>query len=160
VAVPLEALRILQNTGPGADGALVGLIESSRQELESAPSFADLPEDAAAAEAAEPLSAPDVRRAGYSGVALGAIASEDLRWAPVYDLNDETLGEVRARGRAVDGRLARAIRAGGRYRGMSTKRLAVDADGLTILRDDNGNDIRVYIDATEERLGALPAYEG
>jgi hypothetical protein len=161
VAVPLEALRILKNTGPGAGGALVGLIESSRQELESAPTFADLPQgDAAAAKLAEPLTAPDIRRPGYSSVPLGAIAAEDLRWAPVYDVNDDTLGEVRALELAEDDTIGLAILDVGSSLGLGAKRIAVGADGLTILRDDSGRDIRVYIDADEERLGALPEYEG
>jgi hypothetical protein len=114
-----------------------------------------------AAERATLRSPTGIVRDGYVAVDPIEMSAENLTGARVYGANDEDIGEVdelllSAEGDAVE---QVVIDVGG-FLGMGEHEVAVTMEELHIMRSDDGTDLRVYMDATQEELEAQPEYEG
>ncbi len=59
---------------------------------------------------------------------------------------------------STDGRLQDAIIDVGGFLGLGVKQVAVPFEEMQVMQGEN--DVRIYIDSTEEELKALPEYEG
>lgn len=105
------------------------------------------------------LLAPAVDREGYAPAERTDLTSEMLTGARVYGANDEDIGEIGELLLKDDGTIDRAVIDVGGFLGMGEKQVAVTLDELTFLREDGGDSVNVYIDATQEALEAQPAYE-
>ncbi len=106
------------------------------------------------------LNRPTVEREGYVEVAMDELTADDIEGTTVYGANDENVGEVGELILSADGgTIERAVINVGGFLGLGEKHVAVPLDELQILRGE-GDDVRVYIDSTEEALEAQPEYEG
>lgn len=105
------------------------------------------------------LLAPAVDREGYAPAERTDLTAEMLTGARVYGANDEDIGEIGELLLKDDGTIDRAVIDVGGFLGMGEKQVAVTLDELTFLREDGGDSVNVYIDATQEALEAQPAYE-
>lgn len=103
---------------------------------------------------------PDMMIDGYARVMPDDLTTEDLTGARVLGANDEDVGEIGELLVTADGKLDRAVIDVGGFLGLGERDVAVAMNELTILRADDGNDLRVYIDATQEALEQQPEYEG
>lgn len=106
------------------------------------------------------MMAPGIERDGYQPVMTKDLTAEDLTGARVYGLNDEDVGEISELVLTDAGMVDKAVIDVGGFLGIGEKPVAVSMDELTIIRNDEGDDLRVYIDSTEETLEARPEYEG
>lgn len=104
--------------------------------------------------------APQIERDGYAMVDRAELTSETLTGARVYDISDEDVGEVSTLLLSDDGMVDQVILDIGGFLGLGEHQVAVTFDELGILRSDDGDDFRVYIDATQESLEAQPEYKG
>ena len=104
--------------------------------------------------------APSIEREGYQTSKIDDLTTEDLTGARVYGVGDEDVGEIGKLLLTDVGKLDRAIIDVGGFLGMGEHQVAVPMDALTIIREDGGDDIRVYIDSSEEALEAQPEYKG
>ena len=111
-------------------------------------------------ESVDHLMAPTIERDGYKMAMTDDLNTEDLTGARVYGINDEDVGEISELLLTDDGKLDRAVVDVGGFLGLGEHPVAVSLDELTIMRSDETGDFRVYIDSSEERLEAQPAYEG
>ena len=107
-----------------------------------------------------PLMVPSVERDGYSNVAREDLNTEDLTGARVYGAGDEDIGEVSELLIDDSGQINRAVIDVGGFLGMGEHSIAVPLEELQITREDDGDDVRVYIDSSQEALEAQPEYEG
>lgn len=105
------------------------------------------------------MTRPEVMRDGYAMVERQDLTTEMLTGARVYGIGDEDIGEVSELIMGTDGQIAQAVVDVGGFLGMGENPVAIDFDEMQILRDDDGNDLRVYIDASEEALEQRPIYE-
>jgi hypothetical protein len=87
-----------------------------------------------------------------------ALTAEMLTGARVYGVNNEDVGEIHSLLLDANGTIDRAVIDVGGFLGLGEKQVAVTFDELTILRKDGGDDVSVYIDATQEVLEAQPTY--
>lgn len=108
----------------------------------------------------EMLRTPSVELEGYYAVEAGQLKSDELVDAPVYDANNEHIGEVNEVLLSDNGAINGAVIDVGGFLGIGEHSIAVSMDELRVLRTDDGDDIRVYIDATQEELEKQPEYEG
>lgn len=106
------------------------------------------------------LQRPTVERDGYVSVGVDELTAEDLTGARVYGAEDEDVGEISELVVADDGNIDRAVIDVGGFLGMGERSVAVTFDELQIIRSDDGMDLRIYIDSTEEALEQQPEYEG
>lgn len=105
------------------------------------------------------LTAPVIARDGFTDVTIDELTAEDLEGARVYGADDEDVGEIGSLLLGEDGTsIDRAIIDVGGFLGMGERNIAVTFDELSIVRNEDGTDLRVYIDATEEMLEAQPEY--
>ncbi len=106
------------------------------------------------------IMAPTVERDGYQPVVSNDLTAEDLTGARVYGVNDEDVGEISELILTDDGKVEKAVIDVGGFLGIGEKPVAVEMGELTIIRNDAGDDLRVYIDSTEESLEGRAEYEG
>ncbi|MEX3314550.1 PRC-barrel domain-containing protein [Sulfitobacter sp. PS-8MA] len=110
----------------------------------------------------ELLPRPQVEREGYEAAEMGMIeqmTAEDLEGSYVYGANDETVGEIDSLLIGDNGKIDRVVINVGGFLGLGEKPVAVTFDELQVLKNVEGDDVRIYIDSTEERLESQPEYQ-
>ncbi|WP_322867903.1 PRC-barrel domain-containing protein [Aquicoccus sp. G2-2] len=103
--------------------------------------------------------APSIMHDGYKTVAHKDLSADMIQGATVYDVDDNNIGEVSKLIMSEDGKINAAVVDVGGFLGMGEKPVELQFDRLTIIRKDDGNDVRVYVDATEKALKQMPDYE-
>ncbi|MBD3664003.1 PRC-barrel domain-containing protein [Sulfitobacter aestuariivivens] len=181
VSVSMDSIKVLREEGDSDDRFLV--VNTSKEMLEKAPAFErDMSEEVNAelqeaeaeteqmAENAEtateermPLTRPAVEREGYQEAemeAVQAMTADDLTGSYVYGANDETVGEVDSLIMGENGQVSEVVINVGGFLGLGEKPVAVTFEELQILKNVEGDDFRIYIDSTEEKLEQLPEHNG
>ena len=131
---------------------------------------------AATTEAADPAAATDpaapadtatsgtarepLTRDGYMAADAEYLTAEKLTGASVYDANDEVIGEVGALVLSDTGQVTQAVIDVGGFLGMGEKPVALELTDIDILRNEAGDDVRVYLTKTKEELEAMPDFAG
>ncbi len=184
VAVPMSDITIVREEGDSDDRFLV--VSTTKEALEQMPAFergddmadADMTTDGDASaegdmaaddtaqmtnDGAERtmLPRPAVEREGYAEVEMSAarkMTSEQLEGALVYGANDESVGEIDRLVLGEDGKVSNVVINVGGFLGLGEKPVAVTFDELQILQEQDGDDVRIYIDSTQELLEAQPEY--
>ena len=100
----------------------------------------------------ENLEEMDNPMAGFSEVDIASMTQDDLIGAEVYGANDENVGEV---GDVMENGVL--IEVGG-FLGLGEKQVLVPLDDLSVMTDTDG-EVRIYVNATEESLEAMPEFE-
>ena len=111
----------------------------------------------------EMLPRPAVERDGYAEADMATVrqmTSDDLEGTAVYGANDENVGEIDSLIIGDDGTVSEVVINVGGFLGLGEKPVAVTFDELQILQETDGDDLRIYIDSTQERLEAQPEFEG
>jgi hypothetical protein len=103
---------------------------------------------------------PEVTRDGYKAAAVAELTADKLQGARVYGPNDEDVGEVNRLVLNGSGQIDRVVLDVGGFLGMGERQIAVTPDELTIVRTDDGNEFRVYVDSNQANLKAQPEYKG
>jgi hypothetical protein len=170
VAVDMSEIRLVNEEGE--DGQAFLVINASQTDLEAAPAFErhddmndmamtdNASEDRMMASEREMFTMPAVYRDGYSQIEQADLTAEMLTGARLYGTNDEDIGEVSELILTDDGSIDKVILDVGGFIGIGEKSIAVSLDELQIMRPDGGNDVRVYIDATQEQLEQQPQFTG
>lgn len=169
VAVTMDQLMFVPEDG-GDDFFIV--VKASRADIEAAPELVvaerEMEADTVAMtetkaeemdDARVHLMPPTITREGYSVVTVDALTAEDLDGEPVYGTDDSSVGEISSLILDDNGKITKAVIDVGGFLGIGEKPVAVSFDALTIVRDESGA-TRVYIDASQEALEALPRHEG
>jgi hypothetical protein len=105
------------------------------------------------------LTRPEVTREGYRAAEATELTTDKLTGATVYGKNDENVGEINRLVLSADGKIDRVVLDIGGFLGMGEREIAVTMDELNIVRNANGDDVRVYIDANKQALEAQPEYK-
>ena len=101
-----------------------------------------------------------IARDGYMAAEVEYLTAEKLTGAKVYDANDEVIGEVGTLVLSDAGQVTQAIIDVGGFLGMGEKPVALNLTDIDILRNEAGDDVRVYLAKTKEELEAMPSFEG
>ncbi|MEM1387440.1 MAG: PRC-barrel domain-containing protein [Pseudomonadota bacterium] len=162
VAINMGELSFMREEGESDDFFLV--VQSSREALENAPAFQSARMTESGTDANEVgrtmLTPPQVEREGYAIAEREQLTTEALTGARVYGGNDEDIGEVSEILISDSGQIEEVVIDVGGFLGIGEHPVAVTFDELTILRNADGDEFRVYIDANQEMLEKQPAYEG
>ena len=174
VAVDMSQIRFVSEEGDSDDFFLV--INATAAGVEEAPEYVNERDNAALETNAESeaasdapmetaadrpmLTPPAVEREGYQTATVEELTTEDLTGARVYGPGDEDVGEIGELLLTDDGQLDRAVIDVGGFLGIGERHVAVTFDELQIVRSDDGGDVRVYIDSSQEALEQQPEYEG
>ena len=177
IAVETGAVRFMPQGQDSNDFVLV--LNADRAQLEALPAYdasamirpaetadaagspAALPSDVGAPQRAS-LRQPMVRDEEWTASDLGDMPTNDLIGASVYDTADNDVGSVddlllRGDGRETD----EIVLDIGGFLGIGEHRVALRPDEVQIMRKDSDlAQLRVYVDATESELKALPRYDG
>ncbi|KIN60160.1 PRC protein [Sulfitobacter noctilucae] len=108
------------------------------------------------------LMRPTMTYDGYSDADTAEVeklTAERIEGSYVYGANDETVGEIDTLVMSEDGKVNSAVINVGGFLGLGEKPVAVDFEKIQVLRNEDGDEYRFYIDSTKEKLEALPEYE-
>lgn len=165
VAIDMSQLKFVTEDGDSDDFFLV--VSASAAGVEEAPEYiydrqADAEMDAPIGTAADRpmMTPPAVERDGYVTARIEDLTAEELTGARVYGPEDEDVGEISELLLTDDGKMDRAVIDVGGFLGMGERPVAVTFDELQIVRMEDGSDVRIYIDSTQETLEQQPEYEG
>ncbi|EJC84174.1 PRC-barrel protein [Rhizobium leguminosarum bv. trifolii WSM2297] len=165
VAIPMKDIKFVRDGDDADDYFLV--VNANKQMLTDAPAYV-APTTAASnsTNVAKPAPAgdtalvrPDVQREGYRTSETKDLTSETLTGAHVYSAKDEDVGEVDKLVLNDNGTVKQLVLDIGGFLGMGEHRIAVPLDQVNIMRNEKGDDVRVYVDATKEKLKAQPEYK-
>ncbi|WP_169052623.1 PRC-barrel domain-containing protein [Pseudooceanicola onchidii] len=87
------------------------------------------------------------------------MTAENLDGARVYDSNDKWIGEISELIITEDGQITDAIVDVGGFLGIGEKPVALKLSDLKIMRQDGGDEIRVYTAMMEAELESMPEFE-
>lgn len=106
------------------------------------------------------LTPPTVTRQGYATAKVEELTADKLEGATVYGPKDENVGKVNRLVMNDNGKGVKlfVLDVGG-FLGIGAHQIAVTPQELNIVRNANGNDVRVYIDANKQALKAQPEYK-
>lgn len=104
------------------------------------------------------MNVPTLDREGYATANYDDLNTEDLTGARVYGINDEDIGEISELLLTDEGKLDRAVVDVGGFLGMGEHSVALPMDKVQIMRSEDGDEFRVYVDNTEDALKKLPEY--
>ncbi len=160
VAINMSELRFVEEEGETDDFFLV--IEATAVGVQDAPAYEynQLTNTMGDGEEMGAWTGPDIVMDGFARITPEDLTTEDLTGAPVFGANDEEVGEIGQLLVTDNGTLDRAVIDVGGFLGLGEREVAVSLDELTIMRMDDGDDVRVYIDASQEALEQQPEYEG
>ena len=155
VAIDMSQLKFVSD-GEDADAYFL-VVNADAAGVEAAPSYSMFHQQG---EMERPMmAAPMVKRDGYQNVMSKDLTTEDLTGARVYGPNDEDVGEISALLVTTQGKLDRAVIDVGGFLGMGERPVAVTMQELQIVRKEEGDELRVYIDSSEDTLKKLPEYQ-
>ncbi|RUS59813.1 PRC-barrel domain containing protein [Pseudorhodobacter sp. E13] len=174
VAVNMDAIRFVSDDATGEDPDDFFLVMTAADAmLQEAPAYSRMPGTDMKTDAeiisgqttvAEAPASTDmtpgmmVTRDGYVAAEPDVLTAEKLTGARVYDATDADIGEVGSLILGADGQITEAVVDVGGFLGLGEKPVALSLSELSILRSDNGDDIRVYVSQTKEQLEAMPDY--
>lgn len=166
VAVGMEAIRFVSDgsTADRMDDFFI-VMSAARADFEAAPDYlagdmTDTTDAAMTDEVATDTMRDPMLRDGYVVAEAEYLTSDKLTGASVYDANDEEIGNVGTLILSPEGQVTHAIIDVGGFLGMGEKPVALDLADIDILRNEAGDDVRVYVAMTREQLETLPAFDG
>ena len=104
------------------------------------------------------LQAPAMTRDGYNTVKQTDLSIQMLIGKAVYGTDDSNVGTIDDVTVDDEGAVQKVIIDFGGFLGMGTTKVALNFDELTILTNANNVDIRVYVEATQDQIKAMPVY--
>lgn len=172
VAVDMNAVRFVNDsaTTDNLDDFFL-VLNANRAVLEGAPAY-EMSDDQAAADPStmKPMPAPTETAAATETAApmaadpandLAALKAEDIQGSPVYDANNEWIGEVSELIVSPEGKVLNAVIDVGGFLGIGEKPVALELANLEIISEDGEkDDLKIMTKMTKDQLEALPNYEG
>ncbi len=170
VSVSMDQIRVVQEEGDAGERFLV--VQTSKEALEQAPAFegrdGDMEKTTTGTAATDTnmdrstaMVRPAVTRDGYAEpemAELEQLTADKIEGSYVYGANDETVGEIDALLMDSNGKISEAVINVGGFLGLGEKPVAVSFDKIQVLKGEDGDSYRFYIDSTQEKLEALPEY--
>ncbi|RLJ41131.1 PRC-barrel domain protein [Litoreibacter meonggei] len=162
VAVNMDELKLVADGNDAGDYFVV--FTSNRAALEGAPAFdsdtiggwTDAKMDMETDTAGPRIG---MEREGYETYDTSKLTTEMVTGAAVYDQNDEHIGEVSKLILSDAGEITEAVIDVGGFIGLGEKPVALKMQELDILRQTDGDDLRVYVSQSKEALEALPEWK-
>jgi PRC-barrel domain len=105
------------------------------------------------------LTPPAVTREGYQTAQPSELTAEKLQGATVYGPKDEDVATINRLVMNEQGQIKDVVLDVGGFLGIGAREIAVSPEELNIMRNTQGDDVRVYIDANKDTLKAQPEYK-
>lgn len=106
----------------------------------------------------QPFAAPQVEREGFAQAEAGEISVDNLIGSNVYDINDDNIGSVNDVVIMDNGEPGYVVVDIGGFLGIGTHTVALGFDEVTVMRTDGWDDVRIYVEATQDQLETMPEY--
>lgn len=156
VAVDMSELSFISD-GEDNDDYFVTVALSTTM-LENAPEFERAGVDETTAQATGTMmtgdmwARPTTPRDGYMMISDADVTADNLLNAPIYGASDAQLGEIEELVIEDNGTVKAALVDVGGFLGLGEKRIEISYDELQIMREDDGDDLRIFVSATQGQL--------
>lgn len=166
VTTSKEMLEQAPEFDRGMDDDMENAVENSEAKAEDMAETAEVKTEQAVAATSNAVSEmdrdmmdrPAVTRDGYQDVEWTELTADDLEGARIYGPNDEDVGEIDELILNDNGQITHVLADIGGFLGMGERTVKLSFEELQLIRN-NDNDVRIYVDSTEETLEQLPEYE-
>lgn len=179
VAVEMDAVRLVSDSGTSNDmNDYFIVMRANRANLESAPEYdggsltqagdnvavdsntgtdgTDAQVDTAAGGT---VMAEDFARDGFVPAEPEVLTADGLAGASVYDQTDQRIGEISELLLDDTGQVQSVIVDVGGFLGVGERTVALEIQNLAFLRNEGGDEVRVYTGMTRGQLESLPAHD-
>ena len=109
-------------------------------------------------ETADQIASATVDAEGFRALSPQDVTVEALTGVAVYDANQEWIGEVSDVIKNQSGEITEAVLDVGGFIGIGERSVATDVEMLTIKQKSDGEELRVYVNATKDELEKMPEY--
>ncbi|MBU2867789.1 PRC-barrel domain-containing protein [Pacificibacter marinus] len=163
VAVDMSELSFISD-GENPDDYFVTVALSTTM-LENAPEFIRASADETTAQATDTMmtsdmwTRPTTARDGYMMISDADVTADNLLNAPIYGAGDAQLGEIEELVIEDNGTVKAALVDVGGFLGLGEKRIEISYDELQIMREDDGDALRIFVSATQDQLEERPEIE-
>lgn len=163
IAVDMSELSFISD-GEDNDDYFV-TVALSKTMLENAPEFEHKSDDETASLEMDALGiadmwyGPTVAREDYVVVSQADVSFDDLLSVPIYSENAAQVGEVEELIVQGNGDVEAALVDVGGFLGLGEKRIEISYDELLIMREDDGDDLLIFVSATQDQLEERPEFE-
>ncbi len=159
VAINMSELRWVTEEGTEDDQFLV--INATAVGVQDAPAYEyNLATNTMEDQQAGMETTGDAMMDGFVPADVDKLTAETLTGTSVYGSGDEDIGEISELLLTADGKLDRAVIDVGGLLGIGERPVALPMADLDIVQAESGDEIRVYINKSQEELEAMPEYEG
>ncbi|CAN5834564.1 hypothetical protein BH23DEI1_BH23DEI1_22180 [soil metagenome] len=171
VMVSMDSIQLVNRAD---DAGVFVVFTATREQLENAPEY-DMQQTAQGEGVAAPATDPAVASPadpatsrvgvgepldGFERVDLSTITVDELTSAGVYDRFNERVSGINDVLLSGDGTSVEAVLIDiGGFLGLGARTVAVGVDQMEILYDAQADDIRVYLNITQDELENLPEYQ-
>ncbi len=98
--------------------------------------------------------------AGFVRLDWDGVTRDQIEDATVYDRRDQKVADVDDVVLAEDGRPATVVIDVGGFLGIGSRSVAIPTDRLAVQQSTDGDEIRLYLNMTEDELRQQPVYTG
>ena len=161
-----QAGRAVDNAGDATANAAGDAVRSTENAMGNAGDAVEEETDELAADADRVEMKSDAgtgmmgAREGWTEADSATLTADDLEGADVYDANDESIGEVTQLILQDDGKISQAVIEVGGFLGLGAHQVAMPYENLHVMREGDGDDLRVYVDVSKAELEAMPEHDG
>jgi sporulation protein YlmC with PRC-barrel domain/ElaB/YqjD/DUF883 family membrane-anchored ribosome-binding protein len=115
--------------------------------------------DEASAEIASEMTGPEMKLDGYSKVSHDMMTAEELTGVRVYDASEEWIGEIDSVVVTTNGEVDGAVIGVGGFLGIGEKDVLIDFSSVSLMKEDQSDNLRAFVDIDKEKLESMPRYE-
>lgn len=99
------------------------------------------------------------RRTTPEAIGSESLTADQLEGETVYDRHEGTIGTIRDVAVSEDGRVEVVVVDVGGFLGLSAHNVGISVEKLNVRRGE-GDEVRVYLDMTDEEVRNLPQWTG
>jgi hypothetical protein len=157
--IDIQDVRFVPDTND--EGRFFVLYTGDRQMFEQSQAFDEASLQETGQQRGTQVWGDEIRR-DQSDVAFTSLTADDLVGTSVYGANDDWVGEISELAVTEDGQISAVIVDVGGFLGIGARSVALDMEQIQLRRTEGGlftDDLRAYVNATEEELEALPEWD-
>ena len=101
---------------------------------------------------------PVIEREGFALAEAGQFDAEALTGQTVYGVNDDDIGDISDVVLSAEGEVQELIVDVGGFLGIGAKPVSIPFEQVSVMREEGGDELRVYVDATQNELEEMERY--
>ncbi len=145
-------------TAEASDSAATATEEQKSAEADAATAPAD--DKAKTEQTASASAGPDIQIEGFQPVPVEEVSNDKLTSTALYNRENERIGDIEEVVSGDSQGVERIVVGVGGFLGIGERQVALDLEELLIMRETEGEQVRVFTDMTRDELENMERYDG